>query len=331
MKLIPLTQRPAEWDKLIREFPNKTLFHESAWLDFVTAAYSNTSVDYFEIRRGCELLGYFCATRRRKFVFSFWEGPKSCIYMAPLVHPQVEQLEIMQLLTDACQKERIAHLALCDSHLAPEIMEGCGFVPDHHISQICSLSDGKDSVWARMYGICRTRIRKAEKSGLTVESATDTGFIDEFYSRFTKVLAHKGKIPGYGINYVHQIFTHLGGADRLFALRVKHEGRVIAEAYYPHDERAMYFGDAAYDIESLPLCPNELLHWTAMQMAIERDIPIFFMGGDPVPSRFTRKFGGTPQPVIRYHRSFVPLLYQARQAYRLLKKWKAQTGHPKEA
>ncbi len=326
MKLIRLASRPSDWDKLIGEFHNKTLFHESAWLDFVVAAYPNACVEYFEIRRDCELLGYYCAIRAQKFLFSFWEGPQSCIYMSPLMHPYVDQLDLMRLLVAACRKERIAHLALCDPWLDPDLMEKSGFAPKHHVSQMCSLSDGKESVWARMDGTCRTRIRKAEKSGLTVESATDPGFVDEFYSRFAILLAHKGKSPGYSIDHMRQLFIHLGGADRLFALRVKHQGRVIAAAYYPHDERAMYFGDTAYEVESLPLCPNELLHWTAMQMAIERGIPLFFMGGDPLPSRFTRKFGGTLQPVIRYHRSFVPLLYHVRHAYRLLKKGKALTG-----
>lgn len=324
MELIRHERRPPEWDKLIGEFPNKTLFHESAWLDFVVAAYPNTCVEYFEIRQGCELLGYFSTISQLKYLFHVWGGPHCCIYKSPLVNVHVDKHELMQLLVAACIKERIAHLVLCDPWLDPDLMEMSGFTSEHHVSQICSLSDGKDSVWARMDGTCRTRIRKAEKSGLTVEAATDPGFIDEFYSRYVTLLAHKGKSPAYGIDHVRHLFAYLGGADRLFALRVKHEGKLIGTAYYLHDERAMYYGDASYDEESLPLCPNNLLHWKAMQMAIERGIPLFDMGGDPHPSRFTQKFGGTLQPVIRYHRSFVPLLYQARQAYHLLKKGKAR-------
>ncbi len=325
MRLIRQPQRPAEWDKRIREFPNKSLFHESAWLDFLISAYPNTSVDYFEIRRNHALVGYFCAIRRRKYLFSFWEAPNSCIFMGPLAHPQVNQLELLHHLVAACRKEHIAHLTLCDPWLDPNILEQSGFVPEHQVSQICPLTDGKDSVWSKMNGTCRTRIRKAEKNGLTVESATDPEFADEFYSYFVTLLADKGMKPDYGIDHMRKLHAHLGNADRLFALRVKHKGQVIGAAYYPHDERAMYYGDAACSSESLPLCPNNLLHWTAMQLAVERGIPRFYMGGNP-PSRFTRKFGGTLQPITRYHKSFVPLLHQARTAYQLLKKKSDQTG-----
>ena len=324
MKLIRHERRPAEWDKVIGDFPNKSLFHESAWLDFVVATTPYSRVEYFEIRRDGKRLGYFSAIRVRKFLLNFWERPWNCVYMSPLVSPQIDKRELVQLLVTTCRKEHIAYLELCDPWLEQDIMESFGFVTEHHVSHVCPLTGGKDSAWANMDSTCRTRIRKAEKSGLTAEPVTDMGFIEEFYNNFDILLKRKGKSPTYGIDYVRKLFVHLGGADRLFALRVKHEGKTIGTAYYPHDERAMYFGDSAYELESLPLCPNNLLHWTAMQMAIERSIPSFYIGGDPQPSRFSRKFGGTLQPVIRYHRSFVPLLHQARKAYHLVKEWKAR-------
>src|SRR4051812_46366368 len=117
MKLIRYDGRPATWDRLIEEFPNKTLFHESAWLDLMVAAYPRTSVDYFEIRCSEETLGYFSVARILKCLVAVWEPPQSCIYMSPLVHPHVDQLELMQLLMDACKRDGIAHLALCDPWL----------------------------------------------------------------------------------------------------------------------------------------------------------------------------------------------------------------------
>lgn len=318
MKLIRHERRPSNWDSVIGEFPNKSLFHESAWLDFVVAANPKTCVDYFEVRNGSKLLGYFSAIKTRKFLLNFWERPKSCLYMSPLLHPEVDKLELVRMLVAICKRDHIAYLELCDPSLDLSIVESLGFVPEHHVSHICSLAGGKDAVWERMDGTCRTRIRKAEKSGLVAEVATDSGFIKDFYDNFSTLLAHKGRSPGYNIDYVSQLFTHLGKADRLFALRVKHDGRVVGTAYYPHDERAMYFGDSSYEVESLPFCPNNLLHWTAMQMAIDRGIPFFNIGGDP-PSRFTQKFGGSLQPVIRYHRSIVPMLHQTRKAYHLIK------------
>jgi hypothetical protein len=323
MKFIRLEKRPVEWDRHIAVFPNKTLFHESVWLDFIVATNPHANVEYFEIREGSDCVGYFCPIKVRKYFLNFWEGPHDgsiFMNMSPLAHSWVDKQELIVLVMAACKKEGIAHLTLCDPCLDPHLMERLGFVPERRVSQVCSLSEGKDLAWAKMAGTCRTRIRKAEKNGLIVESVTNQSSIDESYSLFATLLACKGKSPGYSLDYMRQLFSHLWKTDRILALQAKHDGRVIATAYYLHDERAMYFGNVAYDVKSLPLCPNNLLHWTAMQIAIEMNIPLFYMGGDPLPSRFTRKFGGTLQPVTRYHRSFVPLLHQARQAYHLLSK-----------
>jgi Acetyltransferase (GNAT) domain len=320
LKLIKLEERPPEWDQLIGTFPNKNLFHESAWLDFMVAAYPHTRVDYMEIRRGLELVGFFCAIRSRKFIFSMWESPHYWVYMCPVVEKHVVQSELVDTILAHCLTENIANLTLCNDWLDPGVMQTAGFTQDSNVTQICPLNGGETTVWERMHTNCRTRIRKAEKSGLVVESATDPEFIDEFFPLFSNLLASKGKIPGYNSKQARDLFHHLGSADRLFALRVKHKGRVIGTAFYPHDDRAMYYGDAGYEPDSLPLCPNNLLHWTAMKMAIDRGIPVFNMGGGPQPSRFTKKFGGELQPLLTYRKSFVPLLAQARKAYHFFKR-----------
>ena len=55
-----------------------------------------------------------------------------------------------------------------------------------------------------------------------------------------------------------------------------------------------------------------------MREAIRRRIPLFNIGGGPVPSRFTRKFGGADAPYHSYRRNFVPFLETARNLYHWL-------------
>ena len=107
-------------------------------------------------------------------------------------------------------------------------------------------------------------------------------------------------------------------ADRLFSVRVKYQGQVIGAAFYPHDDRSMYYWDGASNPDHLELCPNELLHWTAMREAIRRRVPLLNIGGGPVPSRFTRKFGGEDVPYHIYRRNLVPFLETARHLYHWL-------------
>jgi hypothetical protein len=51
MELSCLRSRPADWDQRILRFDSKTLFHESAWLDFVLESGPRRTINYYEITR----------------------------------------------------------------------------------------------------------------------------------------------------------------------------------------------------------------------------------------------------------------------------------------
>lgn len=86
MELLRLARRPPDWDQQIRRFPNKTLGHESAWLDHVSSVSPRTTIEYFEIRDGSHVVGYFCMARVQKFLYSLGERrtnapPLATVYM----------------------------------------------------------------------------------------------------------------------------------------------------------------------------------------------------------------------------------------------------------
>ncbi len=319
LEVIQLPRRPNKWDRDIQGFATKTLFHESAWLDFVQTIHPRGQLEYFEIRQGRAAAGYFCAVRVNK-VMSFLQVygsplPEAGLYMGPLVSGGVAQAELVQALVRVCRLKRIASLELANDWLDPQLMRRLGFKVSPNVTHICPLARDEASAWAALKGTCRTRIRKARKSGLEAEITDDSAIVDAFYSYLTLVLRRKGRWPQYGIERPRSLMACLSPADRLFSVRVKYQGRVIGVAFYPHDDRSMYYWDGASDPAHLELCPNELLHWTAMREAIRRGIPLFNIGGGPLPSRFTRKFGGEDVPYHSYRRNFVPFLETARNLY----------------
>jgi hypothetical protein len=321
LEIVLLPGRPNEWDRNIRGFATKTLFHESAWLDFVQTIHPLGHLEYFEIRQGGWTAGYFCALRVNKVMLFPVYGsplPEAGMYMGPLVSGGVAQAELVQALVRLCRVKRIASLELANDWLDPQLMRRLGFKVSPNVTHICPLARDEASAWAAMRGTCRTRIRKAEKSGLEAEITDDVAIVEDFYRYLTMVLQRKGRWPQYGIERPRSLMACLTPADRLFSVRVRYRGRVIGVAFYPHDERSMYYWDGASDLAHLELCPNELLHWTAMREAIRRRIPLFNIGGGPVPSRFTRKFGGTDAPYHSYRRNFVPFLETARNLYHWL-------------
>jgi hypothetical protein len=321
LEVVQLPGRPNEWDRNIRGFETKTLFHESAWLDFVQTIHPRGLLEYFEIRQGGRTAGYFCALRVKKVMLFPVYGsplPESGMYMGPLVSGGVAQAELVQSLVKLCRSKRIACLELANDWLDPQLMRRLGFKVSPNVTHICPLARDEATAWAAMRGTCRTRIRKAEKSGLEAEITDDGSVVDDFYRYLTLIMHRKGRLPQYGIERPRSLMACLTPADRLFSVRVRYQGQVIGVAFYPHDERSMYYWEGASDPAHLELCPNELLHWTAMQEAIRRRIPRFNIGGGPVPSRFTRKFGGADAPYHSYRRNFVPFLETARNLYHWL-------------
>lgn len=319
-EIIQLRERPTGWDQQIRKFDTKTLFHEAAWLDFMLLTVPHQrGVEYFEIRRDGAVIGYFCGLVLKKFGFTMYESPwpGTTVFQGPVVNQDVEQAPLMDALLRFTKQHGIASIKLANEWLDPAVMRQLGFDVAPSATHICPLPSDEAAVWGAMRGTCRTRIRKAEKLGVVAEPTNDPVFAAYFYHFFMKVLAGKGRLPAYDIEFPRALMASLIPADRLFAVWAKYQGEVIGAAFYAHDERAMYYLDGASDPDYLHLSPNELLHWTAMKLAIRRGIPLFNIGGAPAPSRFTQKFGGGLVPFNVYRKSFVPFLDTARQLYAL--------------
>jgi hypothetical protein len=325
MELRPLPDRPADWDQRILRFDSKSLFHESAWLDFVLECEPRLTIRYYEIVRHERIVGYFCAILTRRAVLTLCESPFSGrgMHWGPIVNGDIDSAELAEAFLDLCRRERIAHFEVCHEPLSSAVMQKFGFTPALGVGHVCLLNGGVEAVWSRMRGTCRTRIRKAQKMGLTTEVTDDPAIADHFFRSYSDGLTRKGLKPssGQGPEAPRLLLNHLAPTDRVFSIGVKYDGRIIGAGFYPHDERAMYFWDGASDSAFLHMSPNELLHWTAIQLAVARGIPVFKMSGGLMPqppNRFIEKFGGESRQFTVYRKSLVPLLAPVRRAYRWL-------------
>jgi hypothetical protein len=306
MELSLLAERPEDWESETRALVGRTLFHQSAWLDYVTSAFPGMSAQFVRIADGAQLVGYLCALRTKRLLHGIWGSPfpGTGMYLGPMLRSDIDQAEFMRIIDEHCTRSDVAHFSLCNDHLRPGVMEALGFREHRSVTFETPLAGGEGAVWDRMRGNCRTRIRKATKGGLEAELTTDPGVADEFYALYSQVMTWKRMAPEYGVQRPRALLRHLMPANKLFAVRIRHEGRVIAAGLYPHDDHAMYFWDAGYDPEYAHLSPNELMHWAAMKAAIGSGIGVFRIGGAPQPSRFTQKFGGDLVPYVIYEKSY---------------------------
>jgi Acetyltransferase (GNAT) domain len=320
--LVRLPGRPADWDALIQRYEDKTLFHESCWLDHVLDIHPGSRIDYFVVRDGGADVGYFCAQRVRKFAVPVYGSPlpgTGTNYMGPVVRRGVDERRLIQAILQACWRNGVAHLELSVARLDEAMARASGLAVDRGVTHLVPLPSSEDAAWAAMKSTARNRVKKAERAGLIGEITNEPAVVDHFYQELGEVFGKQGMARPYTIERPRSLFRRLMPAGRLLAVWVKHREEVIAAGLFPHDERCIYFWGGGSWLASQHLCPNELLHWTVIRRAVELGIPMYNMCGGE--SRFKDKFGGSDVPYHLYSRSLLPLLSSARRAYRRLHWW----------
>jgi predicted N-acyltransferase len=178
------------------------------------------------------------------------------------------------------------------------------------------LTKSEEDLFKGMDSACRRCIRKAEKSGVTIEEASDLEFADEYYEQLKDVFAKQGKVPTYSKERVRVLLEHLLPTGRLLAVRARNpEGKCIATGLYPGmNDTAFFWGNASWRTEQ-HWRPNEYLHWYALRYWKARGVKLFDWGGG---GTYKEKYGVEPYVVPWFCKSRYRLLATARHEARAL-------------
>jgi hypothetical protein len=119
------------------------------------------------------------------------------------LHPDVSRVEaLMGLEQFAFRQLGCLHYEVIDRHLSPQEGADLGFASSVFYSYQTDLTRSEDELFAGMTSACRRAIRKAEKSGITIEHAEPEGFAEEYYSQLLDVFAKQDMKPTYGADRV---------------------------------------------------------------------------------------------------------------------------------
>jgi len=165
-----------------------------------------------------------------------------------------------------------------------------------------------------MNSACRRCIRKAEKSGITIEEAHDLTFADEYYQQLVDVFARQKLVPTYTLERVRTLIKHVEPTGRLLLLRARDSGgKCIASGIFPgFNKVAEFWGNASFRSSQI-LRPNELIHWYAMRYWKRRGAEIYDWGGE---GRYKEKYGCTSHQVPWFTKSRSELIAKLRQEAR---------------
>ena len=316
--LDPLTaEECARWDGLISGCPKRELFHRGPWLNYLRES-RGVTIGRWLINEGNVTVGYFCGGLLRKGPFRILGSPLKSWgsnFMGPIPSGELDLRSFLMAVDELAEREQLAMSEMEHRDFTDPVMKEARYEAVPGWTYLVSLAKDPEVMWGALDATCRNRIRKAMRIGLRVEDTADPVVADEFYDQYCNLLHHKGLGPPYPRAYPRALLRHLKPAGMLLALRVSDpDGRILATGLFPHDEHTIYFWGGASWHAGRDLCPNEILHWTAMRTAAELGLSCYDMCGY---GRFKRKFGGALVELQRWHKCYWRSAKWARRGYEI--------------
>jgi FemAB-related protein (PEP-CTERM system-associated) len=156
-----------------------------------------------------------------------------------------------------------------------------------------------DRLWSQLDAKVRNQIRKAERSGLTIEFGS-TEKLREFYNIFAQNMRDLGS-PVHALGFFQAILEVFD--DKASIVLVRKDAQAIGGLLALSHKDSLIVPWASSLREYLSLCPNMLLYWETLRMACLKGFRIFDFGRssrDAGTYRFKRQWGATEEPLFWY-------------------------------
>jgi hypothetical protein len=224
----------------------------------------------------------YCQTQGRQFHRRVFCG-----------NDRAKRAAVEALTRYAFQELGCVHLEFSDLQINPTDVAGLGFETRAQAGYVADLRPDEDQILHNMQAkSARYSIRKAAKLGVVVEEARDELFADEYYAQLREVFASQGLTPTYDRRRTLLLMRHLLPTGNLLLLRARApDGGCIATGIFlGMNRRAYFWGNASWH-KYRHFCPNEALHWYAMQYWKRRGMECYDMCGAGL---YKRKYGCRP-------------------------------------
>jgi hypothetical protein len=267
-----------------------------------------------ELRDGGEVVGYFQGLTFTRFgvnvlgsSFPGWTTP----YMGFNLVPGTSHAAALAAVEEiAWNTLKCLHMEVSDPYFTVEDGQSLGFTCDFYTSYLTDLRKSEEELFGSMDSACRRCIRKAEKSGVTIEEAHDLDFAREYYQQLKDVFAKQGLVPTYGLDRVTALVRNLDPTGRILLLRARDpEGTCIASGIFPgFNKIAEFWGNASFRSSQI-LRPNELMQWYVIRYWKRRGVEIYDWGGE---GKYKEKYGCVLHRVPWFTKSRYPIVAQLR-------------------
>ena len=295
----PLTD--PDWDQLVLSHPGFNFFHRTAWAKVLHRTYGHKPL-YLHSYRGSESLGLLPImevvspiTGRRGVSLPFSD------FCEPLPSDGSQQEPLLSKLVELALERKWRYFQLRGGRAS---LPASALAAEKFYGHKLNLTSGTEQLFARFQGSVGRAIRKAEKSGLTVEVTKSWEAMRDFYRLHASTRRRHG-LPPQPFSFFRNIQKEIIDCDLGFIVLAKHNGISIAAAVFFHSGEEALFKFGASDKKTQELRGNNLVMWGGIKQLISYGLKTLHFGRTEVNNQGLRRFKlswGTQEEVIEYFR-----------------------------
>ena len=283
------------WGRVVNESHGSGLGHSPEWFTLIHRAYGHTPL-YLTMNDGNGRSGVLPAFVVRRPFFGtvvtsmpFLDSGGPCSRS-----PETRTMLVEHLIAEARRIGATQVELRCSERLDIPAQPA-----EHKVNLTLPLPADPDDLWRGFDKQVRNQIRKAERSGLTIEQGGVEN-LRAFYEAFVVRMRDLGS-PPHAPEFLRGVIDAFGGRARIVLVR---KGHVTIGALF-----ALAFKDrlvvpwAICLKEYFSLCPNMLLYWQTLRSACVEGFKRFDFGRSTRDSgtyRFKLQWGAQEEPLFWY-------------------------------
>lgn len=282
----------AEWDAFVSADPQGTPFHTCAWKQVVETSYGHKG-HYLACRNGGGISGVLPLFHIRSPLGSALVAlPYAGTQPSVLARDEDATRQLCEAAAELGRKLNVGHVELREIDALSNGWES----RQSYVNIQLPLEAGLDAVWKGVESRVRTKVRAAERRGLSIEWA-GAERLDEFFDVYADTMHRLGSPP-----HKHGLFKAVFEAypDGAELALISDGTKTVAGGFVMHDHRWFGFPWAGSLTEAMRNHPNNLLYWALIERAAKAGYKALDLGRSPAGSgtaRFKIQWGGSERPL----------------------------------
>lgn len=289
------------WDDLVLSHPDYTFFHSVAWAKVLTKTYGHNPF-YLKFSRD----GKMAALVPLMEVRSRLTGRRGvCLPFSDFCPPLIfDHGEWERVIAKISQVARERSWRYFEFRAGRKMLPAAGTIvaARRFYGHKLALPEDANHLLVRFASPVRRAIRKAQRSSLNVEVATNQEAVSEFYRLHVRTRRRHG-IPPQPFSFFLNIYREAIGNGRGFIVVARSGGKCVAAAVFLQFGKKAIYKFGASDEVYQGFRGNNLIMWEAIRFLTEHGCQLLHFGRTDMPNEGLRRFKmgwGAEEETIEY-------------------------------